>query len=253
MRRIVIALPSTDFEPTEASVPWKAFKDRDFEVWFATPDGQPAACDPLALTGAVFGQIKAIPAHAALYAEMIADPAFRQPLSYEQIDDLHHAAIVLPGGHAPGMKPYLESPVLQDKVVAFFRADKPVGAICHGSVVLARAIDPATGASVIEGRRLTGLPKRLEWSAWLATAWKLGNHFRTYPAAVQDEVREAAGPDGAFDSGPWRSTYGNGWCLVDGKLVTARWPGDAEVWAQQLVETVEDSIEAVPTEHYAPS
>jgi putative intracellular protease/amidase len=248
MRRIVIALPATDFEPTEASVPWKAFRDHDFEVWFATPDGKPAACDPLALTGALFGQIKATPAHAALYSEMIADKAYQQPLTYEQIDDLGYAAIVLPGGHAPGMRPYLESKALQDTVVAFAHARKIIGAICHGSVVLARAIDPATGESVIHGRRLTGLPKRLEWSAWAATAWSLGSHFRTYPEWVQDEVGQAAGPDGAFEPGPLWSTYSNGWCLVDRNLVTARWPGDAEVWAKRLVETVQDSIEAVPTE-----
>ncbi len=248
MRRVVIALPSTDFEPTEASVPWKAFRDHDFEVCFATPDGKPAACDPLALTGALFGQIKATPDHGALYARMLEDPGFLDPLAYEQLDPLHFAALVLPGGHAPGMRPYLESPVLQAHVVAFARARKVLGAICHGSVVLARAIDPATQQSVIHGRRLTGLPKRLEWSAWAATAWKLGHHFRTYPEWVQSEVGRAAGPEGAFVAGPLWSTYGNGWCLVDDNLVTARWPGDAEVWAKQLVETVQDSIEAVPTE-----
>ena len=51
--------------------------------------------------------------------------------------------------------------------------------------------------------------------------------------------------------GPLWSTYGNGWCAVDGNLITARWPGDAEVWSRQLVESVQDSIEAVPTEHIA--
>jgi hypothetical protein len=88
----------------------------------------------------------------------------------------------------------------------------------------------------------------LEWSAWAATAWKLGNHFRTYPEWVQDEVGRAAGAEGRFDPGPLWATYKNGWCLVDENLVTARWPGDAEVWAARLLEVVEDSIEAVPTE-----
>lgn len=251
MRRVLIALPARDFEPTEACVPWKAFRDHDFEVWFATPDGQPAVCDPLALTGALFGQIKATPKHAAIYAALIEDPSFQAPLRYDQIDVAHHAALILPGGHAPGMRPYLESEALQQQVVAFFKARKIVGAICHGPVVLARAIDPATGRSVIAGRRLTGLPRRLEWSAWAATAWRLGSHFRTYPQSVQSEVGAAAGPEGRFNPGPLWSTYGNGWCAVDGNLITARWPGDAEVWSRQLVESVQDSIEAVPTEHIA--
>jgi putative intracellular protease/amidase len=114
MRRIVIALPDTDFEPTEASVPWRTFRDADFDVQFATSQGQPAACDPLALTGALLGQIKAIPVHAALYAEMTACQSFQSPLRYDQIEPTQLAAIVLPGGHAAGMRPYLESKALQD-------------------------------------------------------------------------------------------------------------------------------------------
>jgi putative intracellular protease/amidase len=67
-------------------------------------------------------------------------------------------------------------------------------------------------------------------------------------AAIVLPGGQAAGPDGAFEPGPLWSTSSNGWCLVDRNLVTARWPGDAEVWAKRLVETVQDSIEAVPTE-----
>ena len=36
-----------------------------------------------------------------------------------------------------------------------------VGAICHGVLVAARRIDPATGASVLRGRRTTALTWQL--------------------------------------------------------------------------------------------
>lgn len=43
-----------------------------------------------------------------------------------------HAGLLLPGGHAPGMKQYLGSRLLQRKVAEFWRLERPVGAICHG-------------------------------------------------------------------------------------------------------------------------
>ena len=44
-----------------------------------------------------------------------------------------------------------------------------VGAIGHDVLVLARTIDPETGRSVLYGRKLTGLTKRLEGSLYKLT------------------------------------------------------------------------------------
>lgn len=47
-------------------------------------------------------------------------------------------ALVLPGGHAKGMRPYLESTVLQNLVARFFAPQapgarhRPVAAVCQG-------------------------------------------------------------------------------------------------------------------------
>ena len=68
-----------------------------------------------------------------------------------------------PGGHrARGMRPYLESPEVQQMAIDAFRAEKPVGAICHGVLVAARAVDPVTERSVLYGRRTTALTWALE-------------------------------------------------------------------------------------------
>ena len=137
--RVVIPLPSEDFEPTEVAAPWQVLRDGGVEVVFATPDGKPGACDPLALEGVVFKQIGATPADAVIYRELEADAAFRNPIRYDAIDVNEYTALHLPGGHAPGMVPYLESEVLQKKAAEFFVADKLVSAVCHGPVLLARA------------------------------------------------------------------------------------------------------------------
>jgi putative intracellular protease/amidase len=61
------------------------------------------------------------------------------------------------------MKQYLENPLIRDKLVPYFNnEDKIVGAVCHGTIVLARAIDPSTGKSLLYQRKSTTLPKYME-------------------------------------------------------------------------------------------
>ena len=236
MPRVLIPLPNEDFEPTEAAVPWRALRSAGIEVVFATADGKVAKCDPLALEGVVFGQIGAKPQDAALYREMEADAAYRKPIRYRDVEVESFDALHLTGGHAPGMRPYLESEILQAKAVEFFAQQKIVSAICHGPIVLARAKDPATNLSVLHGRRVTALTKLLERSAWLLTRWTLGNHFRTYPLYVQDEVIAAIGDASLFDTGPLIPSYRNPFTLRDGNLLTARWPGDTHRLADDLTD-----------------
>ena len=237
--RVLIPLPSEDFEPTEVAAPWRVLRDGGVEVVFATPDGKPGACDPLALEGVVFKQIGAKPADAVIYGEMQADSAFRNPIPCDAIEVEEYVALHLPGGHAPGMVHYLESGVLQHKVAEFFVADKLVSAVCHGPVVLARTIDPRTKRSVLHGRRVTALTKLLERSGYLLTMWTLGKRFRTYPEYVQDEVIEAVGDRTKFEKGPLVPSYSNPYTLTDGKLITARWPGDARRLGEVLLERIQ--------------
>src|SRR3546814_15716937 len=72
-------------------------------------------------------------------------------------------------------RPYLEDALLQAHVAAFFDADKPVAAICHGVVLAARSISRRSGRSVLHGRRTTALTWSLERSAWnLTRVWEIG-------------------------------------------------------------------------------
>ncbi len=232
-KTVVIALATTDFDPTEAAVPHRVLTEAGHRVLFATADGEPGACDPLMLEGgAFFGTIKATPENADAYRAMAATEEFGSPLRYADIDPDAHDLLVLPGGHAPGMRQYLEDEVLQAAVAAFLARDAPLGSICHGAVVLARAGTPDGPA--IAGRRITGLPKSMELGAWMLTAPTMGSYFRTYPETVQDEVKRALGPDGEFLTGPLIPAYGNPFVVRDGNLVTARWPGDAQAFAEAL-------------------
>ena len=238
---VLIPLPDRDFDVTEVAVPWRLLLDAGHQVSFATETGAVAAGDPRLLTGVLFGHLGAEAEPRAFYAELLADPAFTAPLAWADLDVAAYDGLVLPGGHAPGMRQYLGSAVLQRQVAAFWALERPVGAICHGVLVLARATDPDTGASVLAGHRTTCLTKWQERVAYYLSAWKLGRYYRTYPAYVEDEVRAALGPDGTFERGPLGSKRGTAsddgpaFVVVDGRYVSARWPGDAYRFARAFL------------------
>lgn len=177
---------------TEVAVPWRLLTRLGHVVHFATERGGAApAADQRLLDGVILGQLGAAAEPKAFYAEMQSDAEFRTPRAWADVAVDEFDGLILPGGHAPGMRQYLGSQVLRRKVAEYWTLDRPVGAICHGVLVLARTRVGETDRSVLFGRRTTCLPKYMERSAYLATAWRLGRYYRTYPEYVEDEVRAA--------------------------------------------------------------
>lgn len=106
--------------------------------------------------------------------------------------------LVVPGGFpdgAPAVVRTLKS--AQHIARAFFAANKPVAAICHGPWLL-------VSADLVRGRRLTSY-------------WHDG---------VPEEVKGAGGI--------WVDQS----VVVDGNLVTSRWPGDLPVFAAAMLRSV---------------
>jgi putative intracellular protease/amidase len=243
---ILCLLPLSGFDPTESAVPWKALREAGIEVAFATPDGRPAQVDPR-LGGVGFGLLNVFlmtrKQDLAVYRDMAQCAQFRQPLSYADVDPAAYSGLLIPGGHEAGVKSLLESARAQAIALAFFRADKPVAAVCHGVLLLARTIDPATGKSVLHGRRTTALTAaNMELPAWLITAPWLGRYYRTYASTVEAEVTAALASPDQFQRGPFmarRDTQADtraGFTVLDGKYLSARWPGDCHRFARALVD-----------------
>jgi putative intracellular protease/amidase len=248
MARILVPLPDRDFDVTEVAVPWRLLTQAGHEVVFCTERGGAApSADPRLLEGVVFGRLGARSQAIAFYRELEYDGRFRDPLSWEEDDLSEFDALLLPGGHAPGMRQYLGATRLQEQVATYFARGRPVGAICHGVLVAARSQDPATGRSVLYERRTTCLTKYQEFLGYAATFWKLGRYYRTYPKYVQDEVKEALrDPSRQFERGPVTLTArdsetdsGPAFVVVDGTYVSARWPGDAYTFARTFQESLE--------------
>lgn len=249
MATILVPLPATDFDPTEVAVPWQILSAAGHALRFATPDGQPASADPRMVTGAGLGPLapvlRADGNGRAAYAALIASAAFQQPLSWSAVSPDDFDALLLPGGHAPGMRPYLESAQLQALVVDSFRRDKPVAAICHGVLLAARSLG-ADGRSVLHGRKTTALTAQMELSAWNLTRLWLGDYYRTYPVTVEDEVGALLAQPADFLRGPTSlrrdgpTTLQRGFVVRDGNYLSARWPGDAHRLGHALAAVLAD-------------
>jgi len=254
MATVLVPLGRRDFDPSEAGIPWRRLVQAGHAVVFATPDGRPARADPRMLTGEGLGWLAPmLRAQAGAVADhdcMAASPEFSAPMRWDEIaaglDAGRFDGLLLPGGHAPGMREYLESTLLQAAVARFFAEGRPVAAICHGAVLAARSRGP-DGRSVLYGRRTTGLTRQLEMLAWRLTRRRLGDYYRTYPQPVQDEVCAALRSPADFLVGPPALLRDSdrlrwpGFTVRDGAYLSARWPGDAHRLAREFEAMLRDA------------
>ena len=275
--KILMPLPRADFDPSEAAVSWRVLVTAGHEFVFATPDGNAASADPVMVNGIGLDFWSRLPALRRLrlvglilranraardaYGDLVNNAAFRAPIAYAKIQADDFDALILPGGHAQGMREYLESTTLQRAVNDFFSSGKPVAAICHGVVLAARSVSPASGKSVLFGKKTTALTWDLEKSAWLMSRycgrWWDRDYYRTYreqpgePAgfrSVQTEVTRALAAATDFLDVPadapnrWRKASGlvrdsidddsAAFVVRDDNYLSARWPGDVHTFAR---------------------
>jgi len=116
-------------------------------------------------------------------------------LTIAEVDPQDYDLLFVPGGHPHGAPTTVRnSKEAQAIARAFFEADKPVAAICHGPYLL-------VSADLVSGRRLTSF-------------WGDG---------VPDEIRAAGG------------VYVDEDVVVDGNLITSRWPMDLPAFMQEVM------------------
>ena len=252
-KKILIPLPSFGFDPTEVSVPWKILTRAGHHVIFATPEGHIGKADPFMLTGkglGIFASFLMADRNGQnAYQELCTASSFVSPLNYHDLKAEDFDALLLPGGHAPGMKIYLESSILQRLVFQFSSALKPIAAICHGVVLAARSVSPQTNRSVLWGYKTTALPRYMELGAWTLTRFYLGDYYRTYSKTVQREVSESLRDKSDFVRGPLFSSRAllrdsptqleYGFVVTDRNYLSARWPGDAHLFGHSFLRLLE--------------
>ncbi len=289
--RVILPISSHDFDPSEVAVPWKIIREAGYEVVFATPDGERGFADPMMLSGEgldpwgwipglrkirLLGLLLRADGQArAAYRELEQDLNFLNPKRYDELTVDQYDGLILPGGHAKSVKPYLEDKTLQGFVADFLDDldssgnHKPVAAICHGVLVLARAVSNKTGKSVLYGKKTTALTWALERSAWnltryFARFWE-PDYYRTYMESpgepdgywsVESEVKRALQTESDFldvpediknyrfkTSGVHRDRADDkrpAWVVRDGNYLSARWPGDVHTLANEFTALMFD-------------
>jgi putative intracellular protease/amidase len=276
---VLIPIPDRDFDPTEVAVSWQVLRANGHQVVFATESGSPGVADDIMVTGRGLDFWSAIPVLGAVtvvgrmlrankdarraYQDMLQSLEYQLPSSWAEATLDGIDALLLPGGHrARGMRSYIDSDALHRLVVDAFARGLKVAAICHGVLLAARSVDPATGHSVLYGRRTTALTWALERTAWHLTRitrfWN-PDYYRTYTEepgqaagymSVQSEVTRALKNPSDFcdvergsphwrmkTSGMVRDTATDSrpaFVVDDGSYVSARWPGDTHTFAKVL-------------------
>ena len=279
MGTVLIPIPDRDFDPTEVAVSWQVLRANGHRVVFATESGAPGVADDIMVSGRGLDFWSKLPVLGAVtgvgrvlganrdarraYQDMLASAEYQHPSSWTQTTLDGIDGLLLPGGHrARGMRSYIDSDALHRLVVDAFARGVVVAAICHGVLLAARSVDPATGHSVLYGRRTTALTWTLERTAWrlsrITRFWD-PDYYRTYneepgqPSgymSVQSEVTRALkNPTDFCDvergSPHWRlKTSGMArdsatdsrpaFVVDDGAYVSARWPGDTHTFANML-------------------
>jgi len=249
-KTILMPLPDNDFDTTESAVAWFIITKKGYRVVFATEHGKNGPvprCDPLLLTGPCCGTLGASSEAISFYRNMEKDHSFNNPISWKDIKVDEYDGLWLSGGHAPKIKQYLASKVLQEKVSEYFLLNRPIGAICHGPVVLARSINPNTKKSLLYEKKTTSLTKQLESLAFSITCCWLGSYYRTYPEYVEDEIKSVLKSDKQYIvgnmgcCGPKKGTMDDdtgAHVVIDGNYVSGRWPGDIYLTAKEFVKLI---------------
>jgi protease I len=119
-------------------------------------------------------------------------------LTIDEVDPGLYDLLFIPGGHPHGAPTTVRNNKHAQEIArAFFTADKPVAAICHGPYLL-------VSADLVAGRRLTSF-------------WGDG---------VPEEIRAAGG------------IYVDEDVVVDGNLITSRWPMDLPAFMREVMRTL---------------
>lgn len=208
----------TGFWVEELAAPYYTLRDAGVEVALATPLGGRPPEDP---------KSAAEDSQSDATRRLADDPEAQEALDTTaklgdvSADDFD--AVFYPGGHGP-MWDMPDNPESIALLEDFARADKPVGAVCHGPAALINVRRP-DGSYFIEGLRVTGFTDGEEAAVGLTDV---------VPFLLEDRLKERGGQySQADDFSPY--------VLTDGKLVTGQNPASSTPAAQALLDLLRAS------------
>lgn len=207
----------TGFYLSEAAHPWEVFRQADFQVVLATPNGGPAPVDP-----------KSHPSDDTVsnaFWEAYGDTggkAVPKTLSLKEVNPKDYAAVFFAGGHGT-MWDFAVSPDVTRIVEQIDRQGGVVAAVCHGPVALVNARQPS-GEPLVKGRKVTVFTNAEEEAVELTSV---------VPFLPESRLRELGA-----EMIPGESFKEN--AVRDGRLVTGQNPASATRAAELVVEALSE-------------
>lgn len=203
----------TGFWLEELAAPYYVFKDAGAEIALASPKGGQAPLDPVSSDEAY--QTDSTRRFEA-DAEATGALAATVKLSDVSADDFD--TVFYPGGHGP-MWDLAEDRTSVALIESFWKADKPIGFVCHGPAALRHAVK-ADGAPMVEGLALT---------CWTDSEEEAVGLTDVVPFLLETELRKQGAKFERTDD--WGVHV-----VTDGLLTTGQNPASSAPAASRLLE-----------------
>ncbi len=203
----------TGFWVEEFAAPYYALRDAGVEIALATPLGGRPPEDPKSAA-----EDSQTDATRRLAGDPEAQEALDTTAKLGEVSADDFDAVFYPGGHGP-MWDMPDNPESIELLEDFARADKPVGAVCHGPAALVNVRRP-DGSYLIEGLRVTGFTDGEEAAVGLTDV---------VPFLLEDRLKERGGVYSQADDF-------NPYVLTDGTLVTGQNPASSAPAARALLD-----------------
>src|SRR3954454_20873125 len=268
-KRILIVLSEWGYWGEELVGPLETFEKAGYGVDFATPTGK----RPVAITVSMdpnyvdppLGRSVTSPEVGAKVQALDASDRLDHPLSlndlmperpYHSEDDFlrkleryfrevdakaadllaKYDAMLIVGGSGP-IVDLVNNERLQAIILAFYRANKLIGAECYGVTCLVFARNWEDRRSIISGKHVTG--HCLEYDYKYGTGF-MGTNFVMGPPPYPLEwiLRDATAPGGAYHGNYGHETS----VIVDYPFVTGRSTPDSYLTGQKMVEALEQGL-----------
>ncbi|KAK2672547.1 Class I glutamine amidotransferase-like [Fusarium oxysporum f. sp. vasinfectum] len=128
-------------------------------------------------------------------------------------------AIFYPGGHGP-MFDLVNDETSIKLIEEFYKAGKPVAAVCHGPIVFVNV--KVDGKPLLEGREATGFSNSEEEAVKLTSAM---------PVLLEDEIKRVGGKYVKADD--WAEKL-----AVDGQVITGQNPASAHAVGKAILKAI---------------
>lgn len=201
----------TGFWLEEFAAPYYVFRDAGVTLTLASVKGGQPPIDPKSDLPE-----NQTPAMTRFKQDLAAQKHLSETMKLEAIRADDFDAVFYPGGHGP-MWDLVENTASIALIESFWKAGKPVAAVCHAPAVLRRVKDH--GVPLVKGRRVTGFANSEEEAVGLT---------KVVPFLVEDELKHLGGL--YEQAANWES-----FVITDGRLITGQNPASSTAGAEALL------------------